>query len=98
MGAVALEWGDLRRDAPLPALAGRVSLGMLGVRYFQRDIQFSRLQLYSVPEKMLFLQLWPTHFTCLSMIRVSNVEALRKILYFESESLQVPSLMVSLEE
>lgn len=54
--------------APILVLAGRgrVSLGMLGGRYFQRDIQFSRLQLHSVPEKLLFLQLWPTHLACLS--------------------------------
>lgn len=40
---------------PVPALEDRVSLDMAGVRNFQRVIQFSRLQIYSMPEKFLFL-------------------------------------------
>lgn len=47
--------------APVPALADSVSLDMLGVRYFQRDVQFSRLWLHSLTEKILFLPHWTTH-------------------------------------
>lgn len=40
--------------APIPALSDGVSQGMLGVRYFQRDMVF-RLWLHSVPENILCL-------------------------------------------
>lgn len=83
--------------APIPALGDRVSQGMLGIRYFQRDT-FFRLQLHAMPENILFLQQWLAHSVCFPLIRLSNVEVRRKFLYSEPESLQIPSLMVSFGE
>lgn len=75
------------KAVPVPALADRITQGMLGVRYFQTDIQFSRLRLHSFPVKILFLPQWPARFVCFPLIRVNDMEALRKFFQLGPESL-----------